>query len=840
MRNKGSYYKYKAISIVFSVFVNLAISNTIIHAADASFTDSLPMIIHRAHEGDLEKVKRILEFHPSAINYRGDNNGTPMHSACSAGHLDLVKFLIENGADIEAEDKYGRTPILMGVNLDIAKYLISKGADYEKTQQNEASVLHTAADDGNIELLQYWVEKGINLELGSHKVGTALLQAACGDNKDAVEYLLSVGADINAVDKDGELILHKAANATDYSLLKDDPNLSETTNNTGKTLKFLLNKNLDINQKDNNGDTPLHKVVYYRTQISAELLISHNADVNIQNNEGKTPLFIAANFSSNDDNLKMVKLLVEKGADVNLRTKDNDTALHVAIRNSNYEMTKYLLEKGAEVNPCRSTSGTALHSAAGLARPDLVKLLIEHGANINARDKADHRVHGTQSDLSTPLHHAAISLGRIRNGKKIELETVIEVITLLLNNGADINAENSLGLTLMDLVFQSDNRDLIKFLEEKGAKRNIKEGEEYAYGEKQRWIESLRQRMPNTFYDEKIINDWWPLDKYTKYTYKITGSTWEKGNKWIDKEFSLKIVPDQNDKNKFNFKVDGFDEFPYKGLVIENNRIFAINENGKEKNSFILFPLHKDMFFSNEENEHQFLTDAINNSTDESLYGPVMGDMWHILRVEGERYYATKSMHRPLSYTFEINTGLIKWHIPGGYELTLIKINDNDYIQPGYIKDGLYCSLHAKKFIWNRSEKPQLFVDMENKGYNNYTVNLSDYEIDINGKRFVSLYKNTDSLTFGQDKQYKEIEITLDNSLVHKEKGYGFRFSPDEYEYNIYIIYRANLSTKNTNGTVFMVSNPVELDLEIEPIDPNTSTSTRRTNTLDTMIYERP
>jgi ankyrin repeat protein len=100
-----------------------------------------------------------------------------------------------------------------------------------------------------------------------------------------------------------------------------------------------------------------------------------------------TPLMIAAN----DNNLEIVKILVESGANVNLKNKENGkTALMYAAGNGYTEVCQYLINsKGILLNAKDKAGKTALMYAVFFARKEIVQLLIESGANVNSRTDTD-------------------------------------------------------------------------------------------------------------------------------------------------------------------------------------------------------------------------------------------------------------------------------------------------------------------------------------------------------------------------------------------------------------------------------------------------------------------
>ena len=137
--------------------------------------------------------------------------------------------------------------------------------------------------------------------------------------------------------------------------------------------------------------------------------------------EGDTPLMLACAKG----HYEFCQMLIEHGADVNLQNSCDDFALRIAVWNQHTNIVKLLLDSKADHRlVCRTwsrtyedciryTYGTALHSAGN---NELIQLLIDSGANVNARD-----------DLGrTPLHHAALFNGPTAIVKLIQAGAIID------------------------------------------------------------------------------------------------------------------------------------------------------------------------------------------------------------------------------------------------------------------------------------------------------------------------------------------------------------------------------------------------------------------------------
>ncbi|SOV78043.1 acyl-CoA-binding protein, putative [Plasmodium sp. gorilla clade G3] len=93
--------------------------------------------------GDLANIKKNLKRNPSLINKKNSSGLTPLHYACDRGYIDIVKYLVHQGANINVEDSYGDTPLHMAAyseKLNVVDFLKSVGADINKTNSEGLTI----------------------------------------------------------------------------------------------------------------------------------------------------------------------------------------------------------------------------------------------------------------------------------------------------------------------------------------------------------------------------------------------------------------------------------------------------------------------------------------------------------------------------------------------------------------------------------------------------------------------------------------------------------------------------------------------------------------------------
>ena len=157
--------------------------------------------------------------------------------ASRKGDLEKVRLIIESGVDVNAQGAHGNTALVssfaFGDHLDLVRYLISLGADVDYTGMEEGSPLMLAAFAGKTEHMKLFIAAGADVNLSMPVGGeTALHDAAVQGHTDAVELLIAAGADVNRTTKSnaatsmftdrklmGETPLHFAAAFGDAAMI---------------------------------------------------------------------------------------------------------------------------------------------------------------------------------------------------------------------------------------------------------------------------------------------------------------------------------------------------------------------------------------------------------------------------------------------------------------------------------------------------------------------------------------------------------------------------------------------------------------------------------------------
>jgi len=309
----------------------------------------------------------------------GQNNpGDAFYTAIRANDLARLNTVLAQGADVNAKDTQGITPLMYAAwvgSTDAMRALLDRGADPNLTNSSGSTALMMAVTE--LPKVQLLVARGAKVNIASTRGRTALMLAAMSDRSVAiVRALLAAGADPKAVDATGTTLLHAA-----------------TIGNDTETIRLALDSAADVNARNIPfGQTPLFYAAGNNNIAAVRLLVARGADVNAVSSDGSfqkvkagtitlgsfTPLFMATPRGS----AELVNLLLDAGARVNVRDVRGMTPLLAAVASDHADpiVIKALIDRGADVNAKDPSGETALDWARKSGARSSIDFLKRAGA----------------------------------------------------------------------------------------------------------------------------------------------------------------------------------------------------------------------------------------------------------------------------------------------------------------------------------------------------------------------------------------------------------------------------------------------------------------------------
>ena len=425
---------------------------------DSARADGVTALLWAAHWDDREMVDLLLDA-GADVNGAEDHGVTPLARASENASPDMVARLLAAGADPNGAQHNGLTPLMIAArtgSVDVVRALLAAGADPNASvAETGATALMWAMDEAHAGVVRVLLEQGAMISASTNKGFTPLMTAARYGNTELAALLIEAGADVNATGADGTHALPLAILYGQYEfahfLLEHgaDPDASMGGIHAlhaaaGKVSHWLTH------WARQHGGSGLGSSIYEpglgmdgRLGM-VKALLEHGADPNVRITTsamfmsyigwpkrgaferyacgtgdllGATPLWVAA-FGANtsfgqvfgefavlnrsNSSPEIITALLDGGADLTLTTVDGTTPLMAAagLGAATYtpreprgirapageEAVKVLLAAGADINRVNEADFTALHGAAFRGLNEIVELLVENGADIDARD----------------------------------------------------------------------------------------------------------------------------------------------------------------------------------------------------------------------------------------------------------------------------------------------------------------------------------------------------------------------------------------------------------------------------------------------------------------------
>ncbi len=404
--------------------------------------------------GDV-KIAEILIVLGAKVDNKDISGKTALRYAVDRKQADMVKMLVDRGADPFVADVGGTSPAQVALQSDINILdAMFNSKNINNTGPDGRTILHYAADALMPKEVDMLLSKGASVQIKDKADRTALdLVLLYPDKIEAAqiaEKLILKGAnpsfpefswfaatvrapDYNAVRfSNGNTPLHEAISryqsgfALFLLLNKIDPDLKNLNGEAPLHLavksgyvegaRLLLQNRANPDILDTNQNTPLHLTIPPARRLEmVKLLLSYKANPALMDNQGNTPLHKAVmQFYAPE----IVDTLIQAGAPVNAQNAKGDTALILCARTEHYEYAKSLIEAKAEIFKMNLAGENALKIALSKGYKAVDNIVLP--SNVNQSDDNSNSVLMTAVSLKAPA----------------------DVLKLILSKGADPNARN--------------------------------------------------------------------------------------------------------------------------------------------------------------------------------------------------------------------------------------------------------------------------------------------------------------------------------------------------------------------------------------------------------------
>ena len=290
-------------------------------------------------DNNLTELKALLDQKASADV--ADNHGiTPLMYAAEIGSVDAMRFLIDRGADVNAQNAFGSTALMWSVS-DPAKVrlLLDHGAQVNTAAKSGRTALIIAAfTNPSAEVVRLLLAKGAKVDVMDKRHVTPLNAATFGNDTATVRLLLEAGADIDTPD----------------TFIGLTPLMNAAGNRNLEAVKLLLAKGAKVNAVSKTeglpkiqtgtvefgGWTPLLMASAFGPPEAVKVLLDAGAKIDAQDYRGFTPLMLAVGTDRYDR--RIVNMLLAHGADLRPTNHDGETALDWAYKFGDPEVIRAL------------------------------------------------------------------------------------------------------------------------------------------------------------------------------------------------------------------------------------------------------------------------------------------------------------------------------------------------------------------------------------------------------------------------------------------------------------------------------------------------------------------
>ncbi|KAF5306570.1 hypothetical protein FQR65_LT07297 [Abscondita terminalis] len=428
------------------------------------------------------------------INWQNRRGETALHVSLENERLDIARFLIDEGADVNVTDNYRTTPFLLASKIGAIDLTKSLRTDLDWQNLHGETALHLAFKNMNVDdVACFLIDEGADVNLTDNTGSSAFLSACTLEKLELIKKMRRQIADVNSQRNDGETALHLSLKHRNFDISRfligesADVNLMNDLDMSSffyackfakadiveKMLPMVEDVNLQINQI---GTTALYAALENESFDVAHLVIDAGADVNLTNDVGMTAFIYACKIG----NIELVKKMRPLVANIDLQNNHGETALHVSVANNHLDVARFLVDEGADVNATDENVVTPYYLACKLGAVDFVEKLLPLVEDVNLQNILG----GTA--LHVCLENEDIEIARflIEKGADLNLSDDSNMtpflylckygeIELIENMQANVNLQDTSGSTGLHLALENEHFDVARFLIDQGADVNL-------------------------------------------------------------------------------------------------------------------------------------------------------------------------------------------------------------------------------------------------------------------------------------------------------------------------------------------------------------------------------
>jgi ankyrin repeat protein len=322
--------------------------------------DASPLY-HIADLGFCGLVQHLVLKRPQNVIVRRGIHGTPMHAALRRRHVQVCELLLPY-VDLDIRDSNGQMPLHVAVGnglLEVVQLIIGQGANINAQDNNGWTPLHQIINtspefnDENLDIMRVLLDNSADVEASDNDHTTPLCQAARNGQLAAAQLLVEHSAMVGRKDRSGSTPLHYASSGGSPDIIR-----------------LLLEHGADIQVSNYNRNTPLHLAALRGGLAATQLLVECGAIIHARGWNGGTPLHHASLGGHPD----IIRLLLDRRADSDAQDDSYDTPLHMAVDKDHLEATRLLLAHGANVLAQNKTRRTPLQLALAKGNQEIIDL----------------------------------------------------------------------------------------------------------------------------------------------------------------------------------------------------------------------------------------------------------------------------------------------------------------------------------------------------------------------------------------------------------------------------------------------------------------------------------